>query len=572
MKKYVLPFLLLYVISLIPTISFAQNSNWIWAKGSNGSGEVLGSATDKFANVYSTGYFEGGSITFGTTTLTISGASDVFLAKYDSSGNAIWAKKPLNTTSYDQGAGVATDKNANIYLAGSFRSPIITFGSYTLTNTNSGGVNNNIFLVKYNPAGNVIWAKSAGGIATDSTMQDMVYGVATDATGKIYITGSYSTPTITLGTYTLTNSSNTKTADIFLAKFDSSGNVLWAKMADGIYDDLGFSVNADNFGNVYLTGRFLSDTLTFGSNALINSNNNGTMPDIFLTKYDSSGNVLWAKSAGNTNWESSNSVATDLSGNIYTAGNFISDTLKFGTYILTNLSGAGNIGNFFLTKWSPSGNIIYSKSGGGTNIGYNGYSCATDIKKNIYVAGSFVGSAPIFDSHSVFFSGGWDPSFIVKYDSLGNFSCASALASGGDDNVTVCVDRACNAYLVGDLFSTPVTIGTTTLVLTGGENPFVAKFRSACGNTDAILELSEVQKTFVFPNPTVKTISFNLENTVDFQNSTITIQNALGQTVKKISFSKNIDVSDLPEGYYFLQITLLSGETYKTKFIKQKFP
>jgi hypothetical protein len=84
-----------------------------------------------------------------------------------------------------------------------------------------------------------------------------------------------------------------------------------------------------------------------------------------------------------------------------------------------------------------------------------------------------------------------------------------------------------------------------------------------------IANFGNKEKLIVYPNPTTESISLNIENISNYQNSTITIQNTLGQTVKKIPFSKNIHVSDLAEGCYFLQITLSNGETYKTKFIKQ---
>lgn len=72
-----------------------------------------------------------------------------------------------------------------------------------------------------------------------------------------------------------------------------------------------------------------------------------------------------------------------------------------------------------------------------------------------------------------------------------------------------------------------------------------------------------------YPNPVTDKISLAFNDIPNYENSIITIQNTLGETVKKLSFSKSVYVSDLPQGCYFLQITLQSGEAYKTKFIKQ---
>lgn len=78
-----------------------------------------------------------------------------------------------------------------------------------------------------------------------------------------------------------------------------------------------------------------------------------------------------------------------------------------------------------------------------------------------------------------------------------------------------------------------------------------------------------IKQVNIYPNPTSNTISLNIENISYYQNSTVTIQNTLGQTIKSLPFTKNIDVSELPEGCYFLQIILSNGETYKGKFVKQ---
>src|SRR5205085_3793311 len=137
-----------------------------------------------------------------------------------------------------------------------------------------------------NSSGTVIWARSATG---DSS--DLGYGIATDASSNVFVTGFYSSPTLQFDSITLTNSAN---LDVFLAKLDSGGNVLWAKSGSGNYVDEGMSVAADPWGNVYLTGNFMSFSITFDNVTLFQ----GGTCDFFLVKYDASGNVLWAKSKG----------------------------------------------------------------------------------------------------------------------------------------------------------------------------------------------------------------------------------------------------------------------------------
>src|SRR5258706_6575866 len=92
-----------------------------------------------------------------------------------------------------------------------------------------------------------------------------------------------------------------------------SQNWLWARAATGVAE--GLSVATDASGNVFVTGYFVSDSITFGTTTLVNAG--ATNTDIFLAKYDGNGNVLWAKSAGGTPVDVGWCVATDASGNVF---------------------------------------------------------------------------------------------------------------------------------------------------------------------------------------------------------------------------------------------------------------
>ena len=188
---------------------------------------------------------------------------------------------------------------------------------------------------------NYLWAKSAGG-----TSSDWGKSVATDASGNVFVCGVFESLSITFGSYTLTNAS-ASSGDIFLVKYDASGNVIWAKSAGGTDDDYGYSVATDASGNTFVTGRFHSPSITFGSYTLTNAS--AGSGDIFLVKYDASGNVIWAKSTGGTTEDKSSSVATDARGNCFVTGGFWSSSITFGSYTLNNAS-AGK-GDIFLAKF-----------------------------------------------------------------------------------------------------------------------------------------------------------------------------------------------------------------------------
>jgi hypothetical protein len=323
--------------------------------------------TDVFGNVYVTGYFDY-TVSFGSYTLISPGNPAIFLVKYDLSGNVLWAKSAGGTLN-DGGLGVSTDRLGNVYITGFFYSPTITFGAYTLTNAG----NENIFIAKYDSSGNVKWAKNAGGSGND-----VGFSIATDARANVYITGYFSSPAITFGSYTINNSG---IDNIFLVKYDSSGNVMWAKRAGGTGDDRGYYVAADSSGNAYLTGYYTSISIAFGSYTLVRSGGY----DAFLAKYDSSGNVRWAKSIGGKGYERGYCVATDKSYRIYITGAFNSDTLTFDT--ITVLRPAVYSGPMYVAGYDSAGHISFAKAL--ASGGENSNSVASSPSGCIYIAGDF---------------------------------------------------------------------------------------------------------------------------------------------------------------------------------------
>jgi hypothetical protein len=321
-------------------VKYDANGNVLWAKSEGGPTSDYGysTTTDVQGNVYISGRFNSPSITFGGYTVTNSGNADMFIVKYDSIGNVLWANS-LGASSDEVGNSIATDLNGNVYVTGYYVSPTIIIGSDTLVN--SGG--SDMFIVKYDLNGNIQWAKNAGGTGWDNG-----YSVDTDDSGNIYLTGYFHSPSISFGAFTLTNSTNLgNTSDIFIVKLDFMGNIIWANGIGSIGDDVGYCIVIDDYNNVYVTGNYNSPSINFAPITLTNA---GSSHDVFIAKYNISGNLLWAKGSGGIYDDYSNSVAIDASYNVLITGRYSSSSINFGASFLTNSDSTGNSVDMFTAK------------------------------------------------------------------------------------------------------------------------------------------------------------------------------------------------------------------------------
>jgi hypothetical protein len=567
MKTRILLFAVLTFLCFVSILSNGQAPNWTWAKSAGGHGNDggVGIEADKAGNVFVNGGFKSATITFGTYTLNNAGDGDedMFIVKYNEAGDVAWAKSS-GASGTDYGTGICPDASDNVFLGGGFYGPSITFGSTTLTNANNNGNSQDMFFVKYNGNGDVLWANSYGGIYYDA-----INYINKNSSEYIYITGDFYSPAITFGSDILTNTSNTgATADFFLAKCDTNGNVLWAKSASGTGEDWGNEVCVDASGNTYLEGEFNSPTITFGSTTLTNADNTGNTFDSFLVKYDANGNVIWAKSVNGNGNDETWTIGIDISEDFYIAGNFDSPTLNFGSITLTN-TGQSDI---FIAKYNANGNVLWAKSAGGTlNDGISHLN--VDIAGNVVLLGVFKSPSITFGATTLTNAdntGNTNDTFIVQYDANGNVNWAKSFGGIGNDMGWDCtVDKFGNVFISGIFNSPTLSFGSTTLTNadnTGSTNDmFVAKL----GNYNGIKELSNRLNMSVFPNPAAERVT--IETSAISTQSQISIMNANGQqliTCKTSGPKTQIDISKLPGGVYFVRLT--NNKTVEMgKFIKQ---
>jgi hypothetical protein len=453
---------ILLVILFIPSLLFAQVPNCLWANDPEGTSAEYGSsvATDASGNVYVTGAFQSPTIMFGTNILHNNGSFDVFVVKYDPYGNVLWAKG-AGGTGDDIGYGIGIDPSGNIYVTGYFKSPALSFDTTGLTNTSAG--TNDVFIVKYDENGNVLWATGGGG-----TMDDHGLSITVDDLGNAFITGYFYSSTLAFGTTTLINNGS-GTADLFVAKYDGNGNVLWATGAGGSNDDIGQSIVTDASGNAYATGYFYSSSFGFDTTVLINTG--AATSDIFVVKYDENGNILWATSDGGSGIEHGINIVADLLGNVYVAGNFNSPTATFDATTLIN---AGSY-DMFIAKYDGNGNVVSATGNGGT--GSETVNCiAPDNLGNVFVTGWYT-SATLTLGTTILNNAGFYDIFIAKCDGNGNaLSATGAGGTGNDEGVGITADPFGNISVTGFFNSSMLTFGTDTLYNGGTFDIFVAKF------------------------------------------------------------------------------------------------
>ena len=345
-----------------------SNGTLAWSRKMGGGSEDYSRSirADSSGNIYTTGEFFG-TATFGSTSLTSTGGSDIFITKHNSDGTLAWSRK-MGGSSNDSGRSIAVDSSGNIYTIGFFAGTA-TFGNITLT---SGGFRD-IFITKHNSDGTFAWAQKMGGSSDDSGRS-----IAVDSSGNIYTTGIFE-GTATFGSTSLTSAGS---ADIFITKHNSDGTFAWARKMGGSSWDYGAGIGVDGSGNIYTTGEF-SGTATFGSTSLTSAG--GT--DIFITKHNSDGTFAWAQKMGGSSNDSGRSTRVNSNGDIYTTGAFLG-TATFGSTSLTSTGG----NDIFITKHNSDGTLAWAEKMGGNADDY-GNDIVLGSSGKLHTTGSFSGTA-----------------------------------------------------------------------------------------------------------------------------------------------------------------------------------
>jgi hypothetical protein len=550
----------------LPLAASAQNWQWAKGTGANAFDSANAVATDKSGNVIMTGYFTNFDVSFGSTTLQIVGAADIFIVKYDPNGNVHWAKS-FGGSMNDKATAITTDTLGNSYITGYFASNTLTMGSTVLTRGTGG--THDMFVAKISPSGSVVWASNTGQASND------IYpsAIAVDSQGRVYVTGRYQGMQANFFVQTLTNlGGGPNTFDGFVVGLSAAGAITWARNMESVGNVNPTAITARKNGDFYVTGDFIGTSLSVGSYQVNNTNTSGT--DAFAVKFDYFGNAQWLKKIGTNLNDYATGIVTDAAGKVYVTGSYYS-TLTFGS---STIMSAG-MADMFLAKYDEAGTEIWAKTAGGPGMEITGalaFGLSTAGANRLYATGSFGGSTMTFPGISTPLANSVSSNaFLASYDTAGTAQWAVDNNAGVANGIGAAGDRFGNAYMCGAFSGTNVTFTTTsTTTLTNSlagitTDMFLARYGNAPTGIETLSAL-KAENIMVYPNPATEALNVAMGQS---NYSQLNVYDNIGKLVYSQELNSSIqnisvDISKLAPGMYFLQTTGAEARGYAT-FVKQ---
>ena len=520
MKKFYILFALFFALFISGT---AQNVR-VW--GTYYGGSLLeggfNTTTDAFGNVYLVGQSESltGIASAGAFQMTNAGAYDAFLVKFDAAGNRLWATYYGGAGS-DYGYSVRTDASGNVYMCGytSSASSIATVGSHQ--NTFNGTTD--AYLVKFDAAGNRLWATYYGG-----SDFELGQSVAVDATGNVYMTG-YTVGTTDISTPGAHQTTSGGFADGFIVKFNSAGVRQWGTFYGGTDQDYLTDIAVDVSGNIVVCGGS-SSTSGIASPGSYQTSIAG-FQDAMIAKFNSSGVRLWSTYYGGVQQEDCNGITIGAAGSIYVTGSTQS-TSGIST-IGSHQSTFGGFTDVYLVKFDAAGNRLWGTYYGGSAI-EEGSDVAVDPWDRVFLIGDSYSlnginiiSTPLgYQSNLI----GTENNFIAGFLPGGMRLVGTYYGTVHEEESHLSISP------MGDLYLSGWTYATTGIASAGGFQPtfgggtwdaFLVKFKNAIPHEDVV-----VPNDTIPPTPTVYTPPKKWSAISIFKNSTSEITNF---TIKNFS-------------------------------------
>jgi hypothetical protein len=491
------------------------------------------------------------------------------LSKYNALGVLEWQTNIGGSGNID-GKSIKVDNLGNIYLAGLFNGSTVDFDPSTSFSFGTPVGNDDIFFAKYSPIGDFLWVKKIG-----SNGNDVANDIVIDSDYNLIITGGFSQttdfdPSLTNAVNLSTPNNTFNISSVFVAKYNTNGDYLWALNSTGGNSPEGISLGLDSLNNIFVTGNFGPGSVDMNPLGA-GSATDGGAGGIFLAKYNSTGLFQWAKGIGGPNNEVVAEMSIDADGKILLTGNFdgTTDFDPVGTFTLSNI---GNATDVFVAKYTNDGVLEWAKQIGAIDYDWPN-SISTDKNNNVYITGIFDNSVDFDPGAGTFVLTNPTNSseiFLLKLNINGEFINAEKFGSTGTDvGYVVRTDSNDGIYIGGEFNLTvdfdPDIIQIYNLTAPTGDLFLLKLFQQSSAGTSIYENNNSLTLS---PNPTTSKIS--VKSNAELIGSQFIIYDQLGKEVKSgkiTSVDTEIDLSNLIEGMYLLKVgTEMKGSF---KIIKQ---
>ncbi len=535
--------LIISVVFFSAALAYSQViPDFNWAKQISSTGKDYGRSlvVDAIGNVYTTGYYQNTSDFGNGVTLTSFGNYDYYLAKFDNVGNAVWARGGGGTLT-DRGFGVVLDPDGNILVTGHLYGTA-NFSDSMLT---SAG-NLDMFIAKYDTAGNILWIKQGFSVSQLSP-----YSIAVDAAGNSAVAcyfGSSTALTATFGSITLTTHGN---RDAAVVKYDPNGTPLWAaNMGGTLSTEETRDVCFDPAGNVYVTGMYNTEA-NFGS--IVLTSNGAT--DAFIAKFDPNGNILWAKSAGGPLGDIGQGI-TYANGHIYAVG-YYDSAATFGTFNLNTVSGLAGDEDIFYAVLDLDGNFVNAYGSGGAGDD-NAEDIVSDASGYLYMTGEFQETATFYTTTLT--SAGGDDAFMMKIAPNNDILWVKQAGGLGTEKGYAAACDLGGNFLATGYFQQGASFGTIQLTSAGSEDIYITKI----GDNPVPVELVSFNASVAGNN-----VNLNWVTATEINNSGFVVERkVIDGMFNSVTFIKGNGTTTNPSSYSFNDKDLSAGKySYRLKQI-----
>lgn len=413
-----------------------DSANNIYIAGST-SGDLDGNTLTSVVNYFITKYDSAGvkqwtyqsallSVAYGITvdsagSVYVTGTTQqkMFVEKHDpSTGAMLWTQQLTAALTVVEGYGITSDPSNNVYITG--------YTSGALPGNSLTG-SNDAYIAKYNSSGTRLWIQQLGATYSGSGVDTYGYGITSDASANIYITG------YTYGDLDGNTLTQQYDSDAFVTKYDTSGARQWTKTLGASNGEAnGRGITCDS-SNVYISG---STSAGLDGNTLIGD------PDFFVTKFNNAGTKQWTRELGPVDSTPANvevtDIAKDASSNMYVTG--------YTTGSIDSSSTLNGDEDAIVAKFDNFGHLVWAKQMGVAATSTEGNAITTDSSGNIFITGRTGGNL-----NAQTLTGSYD-AFITKFLADGTQQWTTLYSHGGSGVTTsdaIVTDSSGNIYVAG---------------------------------------------------------------------------------------------------------------------------